>query len=143
MSRAWAFPLLAALCGSLALAASEEGPEGRKDEETSMASKTAGSDGKQTRSLAETEGLVRAQLAERLKIPEEGITIVSSRERTWTDADLGCAPRRGLAESAPMVVPGYEVVVRSAARTFTYHTDRSGTVRPCGGSSRKPLDPIR
>lgn len=90
--------------------------------------------------LADTEALVKADLAARLKVEESEVRIVESKEKTWPDANLGCGGRKGVVEPAP--VEGFEVTAASGDRKFSYHTDRSGRLVRCDPPA-KPLAPIR
>lgn len=91
------------------------------------------------RTRAETENLVRDDLAARLSIAADDARVVESTERTWPDRRLGCPGRRGLEEPVP--VPGYAFVLEAAGKRYTYHTDRAGRIVRCP-STRKPLGPV-
>jgi len=71
----------------------------------------------------------RADLAQRLGIPEEEITASSVEAVTWPDSSLGC-PQPGMAY-AQALVPGYLVVLEAGGKTWEYHANRSTTVFYC------------
>jgi hypothetical protein len=88
---------------------------------------------------ARAEASVRKDLAERLKVPLESVRVADVQERTWPDARLGCASRRGLDEPQP--VRGFRVVLSVDDRRHIYHTDRGGRFVRCDRPG-KPLGPI-
>jgi len=90
-------------------------------------------------SQADTEKLVKADLAKRLKLPEESLKVVEVSQRTWPDQLLGCRARRGVQEPTP--VPGYLFVLEAAGMRHTYHADRQGHMARCDAPP-KPLAPI-
>lgn len=95
-----------------------------------------------TYTLAQTEPLARSALAAQLEVPEAEVTVVERRERTWPDADLGCAPRKGVFESAPTA--GYQFILEHAGRRYEYRSDTAGHVRRCPPPKRpagKPKPP--
>jgi hypothetical protein len=90
---------------------------------------------KEAMSRAETEELVRRDLAERLKVPAAQLTVVSASDRTWPDANLGCGARKGVLEPAP--VPGFAFTFTHAGRRYEYHSDRRGQFRRCDAVKRR------
>jgi hypothetical protein len=93
-------------------------------------------------SRADVETRVKQDLAAKLKIEESEIEVVEAVDREWPDDNLGCPGRKGLRESVPGVVPGYELTLAHGEKRFVYHTDRRGRFVRCDKSS-KPLDRIR
>jgi hypothetical protein len=89
-------------------------------------------------SRAETETLVKKDLAARLKVAVPQVEVVEVSDRTWPDEGLGCVARKGLREPVP--VPGFAFTLAYAGKTFVYHTDRSGRFVRC--DLKKPIDPI-
>jgi hypothetical protein len=65
--------------------------------------------------------LVKENLAQRLGIPVEQITLVEVRPAVWRDASLGC-PRPAI-DYIPMETPGYKIVLEAGGQMYTYHTD--------------------
>ena len=74
----------------------------------------------------------RQLLADELKVPLESVTVAEQRERTWPDAQLGCAPRKGVFEPVP--TPGYEFQVMHAGRRYQVRADRAGLLKRCDGT---------
>lgn len=71
------------------------------------------------------EAAARAELAKRLSVQENSITIVSSMAKEWSD---GCLGLGGAAESCLFAItPGYEVKMIVDGVSYTYRTDESGT----------------
>jgi hypothetical protein len=66
------------------------------------------------------EEAVKHDLAERLKISEEMITMVSGEAVDWGDASLGC-PQPGMVY-AQVITPGYKIVLQANGQDFAYHT---------------------
>lgn len=89
---------------------------------------------------AETEALVRADLAARLKVGADELRVDEAKSRTWADKSLGCGERKGLEEPTP--VPGYEFTLSYSDKKVTYRTDRHGRLVRCAKPG-KPLGPIR
>lgn len=70
--------------------------------------------------LATVVAQARADLAGRLGVPEEAITVVSAELVTWPDAGLGCRqPGRSYAQ---VVSDGSRTVLEHAGGQFAYHT---------------------
>ena len=66
----------------------------------------------------------QADLAQRLGLPAEAVTLLSVTPAQWPDACLGLpAPDEACAE---MIVEGFRVVLEAEGRTYTYRTDREG-----------------
>ena len=80
-------------------------------------------------SLAETEALVRADLAATLGLPAEQIAVAEAIARTWPDQGLGCGKRQGVFEPSP--VPGYQVTLTYGKQRFVYHADQHGRFLRC------------
>lgn len=63
-------------------------------------------------------------LASRLDVAEDDLTVVGVDGVEWRDSSLGCPePGRMYAQ---VITPGYRVVVQGPEATYEYHTDRSG-----------------
>jgi hypothetical protein len=92
-----------------------------------------------TLSRAETEVLVKKDLAARLRVPVDDITVAAAADKTWPDDTLGCGGRKGIRE--PLPVEGYAITLAHKDKRVEYHTDRHGRFRRCDG--KKPLGPIR
>jgi hypothetical protein len=69
--------------------------------------------------------LVKQNLAKRLSVTVDEITVVSATSREWPDSSLGC-PQPGMAY-AQIVTPGYRIVLGQGQKQYDYHTDLSAT----------------
>lgn len=69
--------------------------------------------------------LARADLAERLKVPLDQVTVTSQTEQDWPDASLGC-PRKGMMY-AQVISNGSRLELDVAGRHYSYH---SGAGKP-------------
>ncbi len=99
-------------------------------------------------SIDETERLAKAALAAELEVPVDTVSVGARGERHWPDADLGCAPRKGVFEPVP--TPGYVFTLRVDGAEYEMRADRFGHVRRCppprpddkpGGPPRKTRKP--
>lgn len=77
----------------------------------------------------EVEGAALADLASRLGVSPEEITVVRVRQVDWPDASLGC-PEEGMAY-AQVVTPGFQVLLQVDGRAFDYHAGTEGEVFLC------------
>lgn len=81
--------------------------------------------------------LAKKDLAERLKITMDGITLVKTAEMTWPNAALGCpSPGKMYAQGQ---VPGYQIQLKAGDVEYVYNTDLTGQVIFC--PSQNPDDP--
>ncbi len=64
----------------------------------------------------------RADLAARLAIPPDAITVKSEQEVEWPDSSLGC-PKPGMMY-AQMITPGVLIVLEANGKTYEYHGSR-------------------
>lgn len=65
--------------------------------------------------------LAKEDLAHRLSVAVDEITLVEVRPTVWRDASLGC-PRPAI-DYIPMETPGYNIVLEAGGQTYNYHTD--------------------
>jgi hypothetical protein len=72
---------------------------------------------------------VKADLASRLGISEEEITVVSAEAKTWNDASLGC-PEKGMMY-AQVLTPGYRIILEVDGKQYDYRTDDMGHFKLC------------
>jgi hypothetical protein len=70
----------------------------------------------------------RKDLAERLRVPESEILVISGEQHTWNDASLGCPVPGTMYAHAE--VTGWVLTLKHRAHFFTYHTDGKRTI-PC------------
>ena len=68
---------------------------------------------------AETE-LVRQDLAQRLKIPLDQVSVFSVEAVDWPDTSLGCPKPNVL--YAQVITPGYEILLDVGGQQYSYHT---------------------
>lgn len=73
--------------------------------------------------------LVKQDLAKRLSVTVDQITVVSATSTEWPDSSLGC-PQPGMAYSQ-IVTPGYRIVLSQGQKQYDYHTDASATIVLC------------
>jgi hypothetical protein len=73
--------------------------------------------------------LAREDLAGRVLLAPEAIRLVSVEAVEWPDTSLGC-PQPGMIY-APVVTPGFRVVLAAAGQEYEYHTNLGSDVLPC------------
>ena len=73
--------------------------------------------------------LSKADLASRLGIETDRITLVKTTEKLWLNAALGC-PRPGVFYKAGRV-PGFQIWLEAEGTEYIYNTDFNGTVILC------------
>jgi uncharacterized protein involved in copper resistance len=61
----------------------------------------------------------KADLARRLQLTPEEISVVSVEAVEWSNASIGC-PEPGMAY-AEVITPGYKIVLKAEGKTYTYH----------------------
>ena len=93
---------------------------GRTPEPTAMPS---------TPSVEKFVTLSKADLASRLGIEADRITLVKTAEKLWLNAALGC-PRPGVFYEAGRV-PGFQIWLEAERTEYIYNTDLNGTVILC------------
>ena len=62
-------------------------------------------------------------LAERLKIPEREISLISYKRIVWEDTSLGC-PQAGHLYSQT-IVPGVKITLEANGKEYNYHANTS------------------
>lgn len=68
--------------------------------------------------------LVVSDLADRLEIAAEAVSVVEVEEVTWPDSSMGC-PQPGYMY-LQVITPGYRIVLEAQGQTYNYHTDSAG-----------------
>ena len=68
-------------------------------------------------------------LAQRLGVGLDEITVAHFEEVDWPDASLGC-PQPGI-DYGQVITPGYQIVLSSAEEGFNYHADKAGIILLC------------
>jgi hypothetical protein len=71
----------------------------------------------------------RADLAERLGVAVDDVTVVSSEEVTWPDSSLGC-PQPGMMY-AQVLTDGSRMLLSAGGRTYEYHSGGQGAPFLC------------
>lgn len=71
----------------------------------------------------------KADLAQRLSVPESQIKLIETKEVSWPDASLGC-PQPGIVY-AQIPTPGYLVILEYAGNEFEYHAGIHGDALYC------------
>ncbi len=77
---------------------------------------------------------VSQDLARRLNIDVQQITVEQIEEITWPDGALGC-PEPGMAYIT-VLIPGYRLILAAQGNTYDYHVAASGTFVLCGANGR-------
>jgi hypothetical protein len=68
----------------------------------------------------------KKDLAQRLGIDENEISVKSVRETDWPDTSLGVSePGKFYGQ---MIVPGYVITLEAKGKTYVYHSDDSSRV---------------
>ncbi|MHB8994674.1 MAG: helix-turn-helix domain-containing protein [Armatimonadota bacterium] len=80
--------------------------------------------------------LARADLAGRLGVTPESVSIERFEQRDWPNTSLGC-PQAGMMY-AQVVTPGYYILLRHGADVFEYHSDRNGRIAYCSRNIVSP-----
>jgi hypothetical protein len=88
-----------------------------------------------TPALQSMVDLARQDLAIRLSVAVNDITIIQAAGVTWSDSSLGC-PEPGMAY-AQMLSPGYLVVLGANGSHFEYHGGKNQKLTYC----KNPLPP--
>ena len=84
--------------------------------------------------------LAKKDLAERLKVAVDEITLVRTAEMTWPNAALGCpSPGKVYAQGR---VPGYQIRLAAGGLEYVYNTDLSGEIVLCPEHNPDDLDSL-
>jgi hypothetical protein len=74
-------------------------------------------------------GIVMADLATRLSMEAQAISVISAEAITWPNAALGCPlPGKVYAQGT---VPGFRIRLKAENKEYSYHTDRTGQFVLC------------
>ncbi|MDX1687775.1 MAG: hypothetical protein R3248_07310 [Candidatus Promineifilaceae bacterium] len=73
-------------------------------------------------------------LAERLGIEADDVSVGAVEEVQWSDSSLGCPAADGV--YMQVITPGFRITLQVEGETYDYHTDRSDTVILCGPDGR-------
>jgi hypothetical protein len=80
-----------------------------------------------------------ADLAQRLDVENDAISLVIAQSVTWSDGSLGCPQPDMLYTQA--LVPGYRVVLAAAARQYDYRASSRGYFFLCESPQVAPRRP--
>ena len=84
--------------------------------------------------------LTVADLAARLSLDANQITVLSTQPVTWPNSALGCPlPGKVYAQSR---IPGFRITLQSAGTQYVYNTDQTGTVLFCAAPNSSADDVI-
>jgi len=72
---------------------------------------------------------VKADLASRLGISEDEISVVSAEAKTWSDSSLGC-PEEGMSYMQ-VLTPGYHIILEYDGVQYDYRTGDMGRILLC------------
>ena len=78
----------------------------------------------------------KEDLAQRLSIPTNDISLVEAKAVVWPDGSLGC-PQPDMMY-AQVLTPGYLVKLKYDSRDFEYHAGKGGSLTYC----ENPLPPV-
>jgi hypothetical protein len=70
-----------------------------------------------------------AHLAALTGLPSSEIHLVSLEAVVWPNTQLGCSPDGVV--GAPVMTPGYRIILEAQGQQYEYHTDRNGRVVLC------------
>jgi hypothetical protein len=73
--------------------------------------------------------LAQKDLAQRLSVSVDQITVVSNDSTDWGDASLGC-PQPNMAY-AQVITPGFHILLKQAGKLYDYRTDLGSQVVLC------------
>jgi hypothetical protein len=83
--------------------------------------------------------LTKRDLANRLKVEAENISLVQTTEITWPNTALGC-PSPGKVYPQGLV-PGYKIWLENSGVQYIYHTDYNGNIVLCPEQNDELVDP--
>jgi hypothetical protein len=81
----------------------------------------------------------KEDLASRLSLDLDQISLVEAKSVLWRDASLGC-PQPGMVY-AQVITPGYRITLEAKGQRYEYHADTSRYVFMCE-TKETPIEPI-
>lgn len=81
----------------------------------------------------------KEDLAGRLSVDMDQISLVEAKSIFWRDASLGC-PQPGMVY-AQVITPGFRITLEAKGQIYDYHTDTSRYVFLCE-TKETPLEPV-
>ena len=76
---------------------------------------------------------VKADLASRVAISVDEISLASVEAVTWNDSSLGCPSAGGM--YLQVLTPGYKIILMAEGKEYSYHTDESNKYILCNNLS--------
>lgn len=80
----------------------------------------------ESETLAKLVDLAKGDLARRLGVGVEEVTLVSAEAVEWPDASLG-TPQPGMVY-AQVITPGYKIILSARGQEYAYHSDQERVV---------------
>lgn len=74
---------------------------------------------------------VKADLAGRLSLPMEEITLIEFNEVEWSDSSMDC-PEPGMSY-LQVITPGYRIILQANNNSYEYHSNRDSYFVYCEG----------
>ena len=74
---------------------------------------------------------VKADLAGRLSLPLEEITLIEFTEVEWSDSSMDC-PEPGMSY-LQVITPGYRIILQANGNSYEYHSNRDSYFVYCEG----------
>ena len=74
---------------------------------------------------------VKADLAGRLSVPVEEITLIEFSEVEWSDSSMDC-PEPGMSY-LQVITPGYRIILQANDNSYEYHSNRDSYFVYCEG----------
>ena len=74
---------------------------------------------------------VKADLAGRLSLPAEEITLLEYTEVEWSDSSMDC-PEPGMSY-LQVITPGYRIILQANGNSYEYHSNRDSYFVYCEG----------
>ena len=83
--------------------------------------------------------LAKEDLAAKLGVDMDVITLHSAKPVEWSDSSLGCPEPDTM--YAQVITPGYQIVLSVDEHLYSYHTDDNDQVRYCLNDTTLPVNP--
>lgn len=81
----------------------------------------------------------QTDLASRLDIKINEITLLDAQPVNWSDSSLGCPQPEMM--YAQVITPGYQIMLAVNERSYAYHTDETSHVIYCPQEATFPVNP--
>ncbi|MFQ6001453.1 MAG: hypothetical protein ACE5LG_07255 [Anaerolineae bacterium] len=114
----WKVALVGLVIFSVGCALFRGGPEGRRGIREKPVT--------ESETLIKLVDLAKGDLARRLGVRVEEVTLVSAEAVEWPDASLG-NPQPGMVY-AQVITPGYKIILSAGGQEYEYHSDQERVV---------------